>query len=472
MRFCGDGTATAIGVFANDSVFDGGAAWDGEARLTLDGQVWTSGAQRHPINTRLRARLSNRPPPHVLEADRTLLVDAGLLPPFNLPLGVPQATIDEAAKLMTSPTWGAPYAADGYVQYWGTTGARGDIGPVMAPHAVWVLSRGSKPLHDLAAGLLDTAHTIPVHAWDRSAGTPIMRQGAREMAWMDGRGAWQPPLEGAATNHGWSVELAHAPSLGWVSYVLTGERTALDVVQSEAAWAIVAAWPFHCPSPGVYQPVPFSVWNGEQVRAFAWALRNVRRGYRASPPGAFRDYLGSVMRGTFAMLQGKLPVWKAQWGAYAGWIAGDYGTPGAMAPWQQDYALGELVGAYLDGWEEAAPVLTFLADGWLGRRCLDQGGWNPKDGASYNVPWQDSVSGQSITTWEAAAADIVRRGWSTGSAWPGGNFSLLAAYGLTHLAIVFPGRADLSQQLAALKGAPGVDANMPAHDPQFSVAPR
>jgi len=478
IAFAADGSTSVDVQFRNDGAMaGGGGSWTGRCTLLVNGIGYDSGEVRHGIYSCLRRRVSDAPAPPVLDPDRSLAIDSGLLPRFDLALQPTRAALDEwQNRRAADPAWRErrPYNGAGINRYMPGTGGRGDIGYIPQWHAAWLVAGGLE-WRDIAMDFADEGFSVPLNIWDRATGTPMMGLGLRANIWADGRdGRFQPALEDFDVS-GWAPDTSHKPQLHLVPFLMTADRAHLDGLQSEAAWAMMTTHPAYHRADPTY---PGLMLKGNQQREGAWKLRDVLAAWWATPAGdPFGDCCGEVLASNLRYLADRRAVWREQHGDYAGWLAeSQYGADyyQTWAPWQADFLVDTLAAAWQHGWDDAGRFIAFMCGGFFGHRHLSQGGWDPHDGCAYNVPGM--IGATHVNGWEAAAAEMRRRGWSFSQAgWPDGYFGVYSAQSLVRFRELFPTRGHIGQQFRWLlaSGAPGLTRDSLAGPLiQHSVMPR
>ena len=139
-----------------------------------------------------------------------------------------------------------------------------------------------------------------------------------------------------------------------------------------------------------------------------------------------------------------------------------------MAPWQQDYFASVAIEAAQMGNADALTFVKWEANFLVGRFLNSANGFNPHDGAAYNLIVGNG-NGTTYKTWAQVEQATVAAGDSNGSGWADGNFAELAAQTLAGI-ITLTGSSAAKQAYDWLmsSGAPQIN---PFVDPQFDVVP-
>jgi hypothetical protein len=86
--------------------------------------------------------------------------------------------------------------------------------------------------------------------------------------------------------------------------------------------------------------------RGNQVRGAAWSLRQIdNAAWASSDDDPMAPWLRATCAANWAWLRAQQLSWTAAQGDAHGWIPGEYGTPGLLPPWQQDYFAFACAGA-------------------------------------------------------------------------------------------------------------------------------
>ena len=443
------------------------------ARLLLDGRVAVEATiPRHHQYTGWGRLVGTGPAPPLVRHDATHLADAAAVARYDVSTGVEEALLGQMAEAMAAPAWRVAFSPRHIVQDMGQTGGRADIGPATMQQAAWLIS-GDRRARGFAIGQAEAAGSIPWHFWDAAAGT-WLDSNRWPRLWSDSRGGPAPGglLQPIASDTGWACDSAHQPDLSFVPFLLTGRRAFLDNLQAQASWCVIGQWPR---LRGTRGPLGegMNVVRGNQVRGAAWSLRQLENAAWASPDGdANRAWLRAAADGNWAWIQSQIPAWTAQQGEAHGWIPGEYGTPGALPPWQQDYFASTAAIAARRGDSRARAVLEWMTNFLVGRFNAERQGFARNDGAAYLIaigtarPWR---------SWAEIGEATRQAGLSNGTGWSksAGNYGQLALASLAAVTETLgsPGAAESFAWLSRA-GAPYTRVQDFARDPTMNIVPR
>jgi hypothetical protein len=410
-----------------------------------------------------------------IRQDMAHLVATGAVAGYDLDLAVSESLLQRLGAATEAPGWGAPLAVNEVSQYMPGTGGRADIGFTTEANTAWLLSQDARAA-SYALGQAETASAIPWHLWDAGHGRWLSTDDYPRL-WTDSRGGSGAPGDAGSgtlvrpieTGSGWILDSAHQPDLSFVPYLMTGARWMLDNLEAQASWNVVAQWP------ALRDGSSDLVVNGNQVRGAAWALRQIDEAAWAAPDGsAAQAYFSAVSAANWSWLVSKIPDWTAQQGEAHGWLPGDYGTGGALPPWQQDYFASTAIAAARHGNADALSFLEWQSNFLVGRFLHAQDGFAEHDGAAYLIAISDPATGTPYTSWAQIGAHTAARGWSNGEGWSHsqGDYAQLA---LATLAAI----ADLTGSAAATQAYNNLRADQPpftntatfANNPTYAIAP-
>lgn len=448
-------------------------------RLMLDGAVaLQADFARQPQYTAWGRSVGTAAPPPRVRHDASYLADAGAVARYDLSTGVDEAVLRRMADATAAPAWNAPLGARQITQYMPMGGGRDDIGPATGSQVVWLMT-GDRRAALFVEGQAEAAGSIPWHFWDSRRGGWIDATLWRRL-WTDRRGGPAPGglLQPIATDTGWTPDLAHQPDLSFVPYLLTGRRAFLDNLQSQAAFSLVSYWPAAQArgAPGATGPGEgVNVIRGNQLRAGAWALRQIDNAAWASPDGdPALPWLREASAGNWGWLRANLPTWTARQGEAHGWIPGDYGSTNLLPPWQQDYFASTAANAARRGDPDARAVFAWMANFLIGRFNADARGFAQNDGAAYLIAI-GAEGGPVLRQWADIGTVTRARGLSNGNGWSKteGNFAQWALQSLAALSDVLelPEALSTYTRLVAA-GPPFTGARDFARDPLLNIVPR
>ena len=461
-----------------------GAMRPGGGRVTYALRVVLDGAEVLATDTMLQHQytgwgrlLHSGPLPPLVRHDAAYLARAGAVARYNLATGVDEALLAGMAAAVRAPGWSVPLGARGITQQMGMGGARADIGPATQSQAIWLMT-GDARAAAYVIGQAEAAGAIPWHFWDAAAGG-WMDTARWPGLWTDGRGG--PPPGGLAqpiaADTGWSIASSHQPDLSTVPYLLTGRRAFLDGLQAQACWNVLGQWPGTRGSPTPRQPAEgVNLSRGNQVRGAAWALRQLDNAAWASPdddPQA--PWLRATAAANWGWLKAQLPRWTASQGEAHGWIPGEYGIPGLLPPWQQDYFASTAAATARRGNADATAVLAWMGNFLAGRFLSEARGFSPRDGVAYLLAMNADASARApLRSWAEVGAATRARSLSNGDGWSKteGDYAQLALASLAALWDV-TGTENARQAYAWLSRADAPFTRPEAYrrDPALNIVP-
>jgi hypothetical protein len=219
------------------------------------------------------------------------------------------------------------------------------------------------------------------------------------------------------------------------------------------------------------------VTNGGQTRGSAWTLRQVGNAAWLSPDGtAERAYFEQVLQRNWSWLVARIPEWTEKQGEAHGWVPGQYGERGGVAPWQQDYFASTTLATARRGHADALTFLRWQSNFLLGRFQNEQVGLKMHAGAGYglavsNADTFDPISRPLYQTWAEIAQANEARGWAS-RPWSDHQYNQLVLATLAGLA------ATLSSESAARlfatlarQGMRGTSVADYRQNPTYSIVP-
>ncbi|TCH96295.1 hypothetical protein EJV46_20145 [Roseococcus sp. SYP-B2431] len=445
-------------------------------RLVLDGRevLRAEVGRQHQYTGWGRLAGSALPPP-LVRHDAGYLADAGAVPRYDTSTGVAPALLAALGEAARAPRWSRPLDPRGITQNMPQTGGRADIGPVTQSQAIW-LQTGDPRAGAYAIGQAEAAGAIPWHYWDGA----WMDTRRWPRLWTDGRGGPPPGglMQPVAADTGWVLDSAHQPDLATVPYLLTGRRAFLDEMQAQASWSVLSQWTGTRGTPDRPGPAEgVNVVRGNQVRGAAWSLRQIDNAAWASPDDdPMAPWLRSTGSANWAWLRAQIPGWTSAQGEAHGWIPGEYGAPGLLPPWQQDYFAFTCAAAARRGNRDAAAVLAWMGNFLAGRFLAERRGFVRNDGAAYLLAMNaDPTASRPLRSWAEIGQATRARGLSNGAGWSktDGDYAQLA---LASLAMLWEttgnGDAQVAWQWLRNSGAPFISQEAFRRDPVFNIVPR
>jgi hypothetical protein len=248
------------------------------------------------------------------------------------------------------------------VAYMGTTGGRGDIGPLPVWSVSYLLSL-DKRARDAMMAAAEGSGSWSIHYRDESTGQPLrVDSEANKNVTTHGNLLNVGPLPAprfAATPY--SPDVAHQPSLTYLPYLLTGDYYYLEELQFWAAWNPLGTDPGNSGrGKGLLR------WH--QVRGQAWALRTLGHTAYITPDAhPLKDYFTKQLDNNLAFYHDTYVVGNPnQLGMYDG-SGPNAASIGGSPPWQDDYLTWSF--GYLAelGFEKAQPIMQWKAKYPVGR---------------------------------------------------------------------------------------------------------
>ena len=421
----------------------GGGAAAYSVRLALDGrEVLRTGDLRHfqyqGWGRLVGASPGGQPPAAqpLLRPDTAYLAETGAVANYDLSTGVEEGVLTGFARAIADPAWGAPLGARQITRYMPTAGGRGDLGITTMYQAAWLAS-GDPRAAVFVLGQAEAAGAVPWHLHDPRGGWMDERRWPD--FWTDARNGPPPKSLLQPENHEeaqWWPEAAHQPDLSFVPYLLTGRRAFLDELQAQAAWNVLSVWPGQRNEPGAARGVNLiNTRLGREVRAGAWALRQLAEAAWISPDGdPHQAYFREVAAANWKWLASKTREWTALEGEAHGYIPNENDT---LAPWQQDYIASVAAAAAKRGDEDARAFLGWMSNFIVGRFRAEGRGFPRRDGIAFAIaiaPGRQNTS--PFKTWAEIGRATRQHGMSNGDGWSksGGEYGRL---GLQSLAMLY-----------------------------------
>ncbi|RKK01411.1 carbohydrate-binding domain-containing protein, partial [Teichococcus wenyumeiae] len=408
-----------------------------------------------------------------IRQDIAHLHETGAIANYDLGVAVDNSLLQSYAEATAAAGWGEPLSANGVTQYMPGVGGRADIGITTQSNTVWLMTQDIRAATH-ALGQAETASAVPWNMWDGANGRWLNTEDYPKL-WTDGRGGTGTPGDassGGLTQQGdeisgWTPESAHQPDLSFVPYILTGERWMLDNLQAQAAWNVVSQWADMRGEDGNL------LVQNNQVRGSAWALRQIDEAAWASPDGsAEQAYFSKVSDANWSWIVQQIPTWTAEQGEAHGWLPGEYGTAGALPPWQQDYFASTAIAAARHGNEDALTYLEWASNFLVGRFQHAADGFAEHDGAAYLLAISDPATGRIFNTWSEIGATTASYNWSNGDGWSHseGDYVQLALATLSGIAELTGSQAAVDAYHALLADNPPFTTGHDfSRDPTFAI---
>jgi hypothetical protein len=362
--------------------------WNYDARIETDGRTaFEQEDVTHYHHARWhRVVWSGGDPGTFVQYDRRHLFDSRAVNHYDERLVIPSAIIEQDVKRLAASDTSVMGNAN-VTFYFGTTGARPDIGPAPRWSTLYLMTMDPREYRVMLANA-DVSGTIPIHYRDRRTDAPVSIDDHPGIV----TGAW-PPSKGPdkvpdVTNGDtpWSPEPAHQPSLAYVPYLVTGDRFYLEEVQFWATWNLGVAGERRRGSEGI-------VIGSGQTRNDAWSLRALAEAAMISPDrDPLRRYYEEKLNNNIRYALSLEEKATNPLGLDAVFNGID-----RFAPWQVDFELIVLSKIAGNGYAGADRWMR-----WLGRSAV--GLWTNEANGYCRIngpfPWlKREVDGRMITTW-------------------------------------------------------------------------
>jgi hypothetical protein len=283
-------------------------------------------------------------------------------------------------------------------------GGRWDIGPLPTWDVVDLLD-GNETTRKLVMANGDAAGMAPWHLRERKTGLPLTID-AHPKTWLDqrGQGTVQEgvlPEVFHEESNGWTLDDAHEPALSYLPYLLTGSQYYRDELAAQAAYVLLSYdQDYRGGSHGYIIGEKAEAW--EQVRGMAWSLRTIANAAYVLPSSyPLRGYFDAKLKGNLAHLV-QLFVQDRKMkaaGPMEGWVTGDYGAPGANAPWQQGFLAVVLTWINDMGYPDAGRLTAWMSNFFTGLFTSGDQGFDPMRGTAYILAVFDPDSGKLLNNW-------------------------------------------------------------------------
>ena len=316
---------------------------------------------------------------------------------YDQTVKVTEATLNSLAAQITSLNTG-PMKAGPVVNYMPTTGGRGDIGPLPAWSAAYLLSTDKRAYSSMMAAA-DGAASWSVHYRDENTGYPLrLDNSVNRNITNHGNLATRGPLPvpRCANNDNTlcatplTADAAHQPSLVYLPYLLTGDHFYLEELQFWAAFNPLGTDPGN-------RGYELGLVRYMQLRAQAWSLRTLGHVAYITPDQHYmKSYWNTQLNNNLDYFHtsfvSKNPN---QLGVYDGSGVG-MADPGMQpAAWQDDFFTWSM--GYLTelGFAKAKPIFDWKAKYPVGRMTAPGYCWI--EATPYILPFRPAA-GQPVFT--------------------------------------------------------------------------
>ncbi len=323
-----------------------------DATITMGGrEVYHVDALKHYHHTRWHKQFWwGREVSAYVQQDTEYLQATGALP--NYPALRPsEEYLNE--MLQTSK----PMSHGELTQYFPTTGAQYQIGPLPRWAATYAVSADRRAFNSMLAND-DDAGSYSVHYRDENTGRPVSIGDHPELTTQFD----EPEVNGGIPVPGDDnpnvADQAHQPSIGFVSYLVTGDYVYLEEMQFWTSWNHLSANPL---PPYGYRQGTKGIF-GVQVRGQAWSLRNLAQAAYATPDAhPYKPLLSASVRHN---LEHNEALYSSNPSANQLGALRSYDGYDELAPWMDDFytwTMGYLVDLGFDAvamrdWKARFPV--------------------------------------------------------------------------------------------------------------------
>jgi hypothetical protein len=324
-----------------------------------------------------------------LKPNTAYLIASRAVPNYDQTTVPAESILAELGRSLTPDITG-PMTIGPVVAYMGTTGGRGDIGPLPGWSVNYLLSM-DKRAYDAMMAAADGSGTWSMHYRDENTGYPLRTDNeVNKRITMHPNGAtWGPlPVPRCANNDNtlcdtpYAHDTAHQPSLAYLPYLVTGDYYYLEELQFWAAQNPLATDPN---SSGLGQGLV----RWQQLRGQAWSLRTLGQTAYITPDNdPLKQYFTNQLDANLTFYNTTYVVGNPNpLGVYDG------SGPEAFyvadsAPWQDDFLTWSF--GYLTelGFTKAAPILQWKAKYSVGRMTAPGYCWIMA--SSYELKFRDS----------------------------------------------------------------------------------
>lgn len=307
---------------------------------------------------------------------------------YDVTLPIPDSVLEsEKTSLANSDT---SLMGNAFIlRYFGTTGARAEIGPYPRWTALFLITQDERAKQSMLVNA-DAAAGIPIHYRDAEDDLPLNLDRRPGVTAKFGTATPQDALPSMTYSQtDWSPDTAHQGSFAFVPYLITGDVFYLDEITFWAAWNMAIV------NPG-YRGGSQGLINSDQLRGQAWALRSIGEAARALPDDhPSRSYFHSK-------LLNNLNWYASQYseGSSAVSPLGAMEVGGTNAPWQQDFMTIVVSQLINDGYrDEAQSFFNFITKFAVGRfenhpqYCMQQA-------PAYYLSLRDATTNNYLSTWD------------------------------------------------------------------------
>ena len=328
-----------------------------------------------------------RQPAVNLQHNTAYLIASKAVPNYDQTVVPSEKTLADLDKSLTSAT--GPMTIGPAMAYMGTTGGRGDIGPLPAWSVNYLLSM-DKRAYDAMMAAADGSGSWSIHYRDENTGYPLRvdnEQNKRITTHPNAANSGPLPVPRCANNDNtlcqspYYDDTAHQPSLAFLPYLVTGDYYYLEELQFWAAQNPLQTDPN---SSGLGQGLV----RWQQLRGQAWSLRTLgQTAYITPDADPLKAYFTKQVANNLAFYNATYVVGNPnQLGVYDGSGAEAFQVS-ESSPWQDDFLTWSF--GYLAelGFDDATPILKWKAKYAVGRMTAPGFCW--VEGAAYSMKFRD-----------------------------------------------------------------------------------
>lgn len=444
IRIYKDGSLWVDAWFRNDIALqaNGGAVASMTASVAIDSTTtWsitsTKVEQYSAACRRMTGRTSGgtaaaRP---IARTPTAYLARAGLIPNYDVQLGVASSIVATLTSALGSSTWNDARDLRDIQAIQGGAGDVNHIGIHTIAQSTWLIS-GHKDAWAYMMGQAEAAGLMPMYFWDAAGGTIDGTAGSG--GWLDAvrwpgfwivntaqRAASSLPAVPGTTNSlstGQAVETASDTGLfsladshvgDWITLpaMLSGRRSLLDSALGFGHAHILRQWDYvraleGAPSNPLVTGLGVNLIFSNQGRGASWTLRNISRAAFLAPAGTpGKAYLEAVVDRNWDYVGATAATWASQRGEVAGWIPFVYGTTARFACWQHDMLVSTVLESKRFRRSAAQQVLDYMRNYFTGRWLRGSGRYKHFNFVTDFSNNETNTIANYHTTWAALEAE-------------------------------------------------------------------
>jgi hypothetical protein len=324
-----------------------------------------------------------------LKHNTAYLIASKAVPNYDQTIVPGERALADLASSLTPATTG-PMTIGPVTAFMGTTGGRGDIGPLPGWSVLYLLSM-DKRAYDAMMAAADGSGSWSMHFRDENTGYPLRtdNEANKRITTHPNANTWGPLPVPRCANNDFSLcatpyadDTAHQPSLVFLPYLVTGDYYYLEELQFWAAQNPLATDPNDS---GLGQGLV----RWQQLRGQAWSLRTLGQTAYITPDAhPLKTYFTNQLDANLTFYNNTYVVGNPnKLGVYDGSGQGAFYVSNS-SPWQDDFLTWSF--GYLTelGFGKAAPILQWKAKYSVGRMTAPGYCWI--QGAPYSLKFRDS----------------------------------------------------------------------------------